>query len=127
AALRGGVDGPPQLPRAHDGVEPAGGGRPQDSTETIEKRRSTKTLHRNVTQIRNTKGVGTLPLRLRATMSCYVFGLRLLAFPPVAFHERRRIAVLRILPGVEQLLDPARPAVVRQQGQPQLRVGVPFV
>src|SRR2546422_120436 len=71
------ADRPPQLQRPHDGVGAAGGGRHQNTAERIEKRRSTKTLHRNVAQSRNTKGVGTLPLRLRATFSCYAFVLRL--------------------------------------------------
>ena len=53
--------------------------------------------------------------------------MTLLALAPIALHERGGVTVLRVLPGVEQLLDPARTAVVGQQRQPQLRVGIPFV
>src|SRR5207237_10322268 len=65
------------------------------------------------------------------TPLCYVFVLRLcatyLAFPTIPLHECGRIAVLRVLPGVEQLLHPAGPTVVRQQREAQLRVGVALV
>src|SRR5438067_9890838 len=60
---------------------------------------------------------------------CYVFVLRLfsLAFPSISLHQGRSVAILRILTGVEQLLHPAGPTVVREQREPQLGVGVSLV
>src|SRR5438034_11654080 len=67
-------------------------------------------------------------LRLSATTLLRdVVSRRLLALPPIAFHNVRRIAVLRIPPRVEQFLHLARTAVVGKQRQAQLRLGCALV